>query len=360
MNGSATPVPGTSSQRPTVSVLVPCGNDSLVVARSLAALARYLTALTDRYLFELVVVDDGSTDNTVQIARAFAVGRPWVKVVHHPVPVGYGRSLRDAIEASGGEYVVTYDVAMLYSVDHIERLLTAIARQGAQIAVASPHVPGGRITAVESGRARSERLTNRLLSRSAGGVATTVTGTVRAYDGAFVRALAPGATEADFDTEVLHLAATLGARVVEIPGHHDETGRRRRAVSRRVRMRTSIATGLRTFLAFRFRPLRAVAIPGLVLVAVGVWMLGSTAWDAVGAVQDASGSFQARVSGALARVWAERPQSIVIGGLCLVVALQLLGFGWLAARNRRLLEQQQRFGVAAIRRLDGARRIPNG
>ncbi len=343
-----------------MSVLVICGNDSLVVARALAALARYLTALTDRYLFELVVVDDGSTDNTVQIARAFAVGRPWVKVVHHAAPVGYGRSLRDAVEASGGEYVVTYDVGMTYSVDHVERLLTAIRVRDAQIAVASPYAPGGRVTAVEPRRARAERLTNRLLSRSAGGIATTVTGTVRAYDGAFVRALALGATEADFDTEVLHRAEALGARVVEIPGHRDETGRRRRTTGRRVRLWTSITTGVRTFLAFRFRPLRAVAGPGLVLVVVGAWMLGSAAADVLGAVQDGSGSLQARVSGALARVWAERPHSIVVGGLCLVVALQLLGFGWLAARDRRLLEQQHRLGIAAVRRLDGAQRSRGG
>lgn len=360
MSGSPSAAPGTSLHRPTVSVLVSCGNDSLVAARSLAALARYLTALTDRYLFEMVVVDDGSTDNTVQIARAFAVGRPWVKVVHHPVPVGYGRSLRDAVEASGGQYVVTYDVGMLYSVDHIERLLTAIRLQHAQIAVASPYAPGGRVTAVEPRRARAERLTNRLLSRSAGGIATTVTGSVRAYDGAFVRALAAGATEVDFDTEVLHRAQALGARVVEIPGHRDETGRRRRMVSRRVRLWTSITTGLRTFLAFGFRPLRAVVGPGLMLAAVGVWMLGSTAWDVVGAAQDGSGSLQARVSGALAQVWAARPQSIVIGGLCLVFALQLLGFGWLAARDRRLLDQQHRLGIAAVRRLDGIHRSPGG
>ena len=65
-----------SDPRPLVSVVVPAYNEALKLMGSLTAIYAYLGTLHDRYRFELLVVDDGSTDETGDIADAFAKTHP--------------------------------------------------------------------------------------------------------------------------------------------------------------------------------------------------------------------------------------------------------------------------------------------
>jgi glycosyltransferase involved in cell wall biosynthesis len=338
--------------RPTVSVIVPCYNEALVLDRSLHAIAEHLETLTDRYLFELIVVDDGSTDETLAIAEAFAAPRPWVRVLRHHVNFRLGQALRFAFGQSRGDYVVTFDVDLTYSVDHIERLLTAIETEHAKIAVASPYMRGGRTTAIPFRRAAMSKAVNKVLSASAGRSTATVTGMVRAYDGPFIRTLVLAGMGPDINTEVLYKAQILRARVVEIPAHLDWSAQAERMAKRRVSLRVSATSRLLAFFSFLFRPLTYFALPGLVLGAVATWTLGSVLVDTVRHVRDLSGSFDSRVTDAFALTWAERPQSFVIGGITMVLAVQLISLGLLAAQNKRYFEESFQLGTSLVRRVD--------
>ena len=105
---------------PLLSVVVPAYNEALMLMGSLTTLYAYLQDLSDRYRFELVIVDDGSTDETAAIAEAFAGSRPEVRVLRHPVNFRLGQALRYGISQSKGDYVVTFDSDLTYSPDHIE------------------------------------------------------------------------------------------------------------------------------------------------------------------------------------------------------------------------------------------------
>ncbi len=61
---------------PLLSIVVPAYNEALMLMGSLTTLYAYLQDLSDRYRFELIVVDDGSTDETPAIAEAFASSGP--------------------------------------------------------------------------------------------------------------------------------------------------------------------------------------------------------------------------------------------------------------------------------------------
>ena len=58
--------------KPLISVVVPAYNEAQLVEKNLALLCEYMESLEHKYSWELIVVDDGSTDETGQLAEAFS------------------------------------------------------------------------------------------------------------------------------------------------------------------------------------------------------------------------------------------------------------------------------------------------
>lgn len=103
--------------RHKISLVIPAFNEE-------EALRDMLAATQSQPLFdaasgsEIIVVDDGSTDKTREIAR-----RAGVRVIGNPVNMGYGFSLKRGIEAAAHEYIVTIDGDGTYPVDAIPVLV---------------------------------------------------------------------------------------------------------------------------------------------------------------------------------------------------------------------------------------------
>jgi glycosyltransferase involved in cell wall biosynthesis len=328
--------------------------------RSLTTLYEYLRSLEAQYRFELLVINDGSKDETGVIADAFARTRTEVRVLHNPVNFRLGEALRRGIASSAGDFVVTFDADLSYEPEHIERMVSALREQHARIVVASPYARDGRTTAVPFGRELMSRAANKLLAVSSEHDVTTVTGMVRAYDGPFVRSLNLKAMGPEINAEILYKAQVLRARVVEVPAHLDWSNQAERMATRQVNLRVSATSKLFLFASFLFRPLYFFVIPGLVLMAVSVWTLGSVAKTVVEQFGAATGGLDHRVTDAFASAWDIRPQSFVIGGVAFVVAVQLLSLGVLATQSKRYFEELFHLQTRTLRGLndlvDGDRR----
>src|SRR2546427_697841 len=134
--------------KPLVSVVVPAFNEAAIVEKNLAALCQYMASLEDEYRWEIVVVNDGSSDGTGRLVEAFAGTRSNITVLHHHVNFGLGQALKFAFKHCRGEYIVTMDLDLSYSTDHIRRLLTRIRETRAKVVVASPYMKGGDISNV--------------------------------------------------------------------------------------------------------------------------------------------------------------------------------------------------------------------
>jgi len=98
--------PGEDWDPPNVSVLVPVKNEERVVRRLLTAMTRLEYP---RENLEVIVVEDGSKDGTLDICREFSQRLPWVKVYHRETSNGKGDALNFAFRQSMGEIIATFD-----------------------------------------------------------------------------------------------------------------------------------------------------------------------------------------------------------------------------------------------------------
>jgi Glycosyl transferase family 2 len=346
-------VAAASASRPLVSVVIPAYNEELHLERSLTAVYQYLQTLIDRYRFELLVVDDGSTDGTRAIADGFAAAHPGVRVLYHEVNYRIGQALRHAFAKSRGDYVVVFDADLSYSVDHIGRLLDTIRSEHARIVLASPYMAGGSTSAVPWHRAAMSRGANRLLATTAQGSLHTVTGMVRCYDGPFVRSLDLKSMGPEINTEILYKAQIMRARITEIPAHLDWTDQEERLRTRKVSLRVSTTSKLLMFSSFLFRPIYWFLIPGLVVLAIAAWTLGGVAWLVAQEFDEqTSGGLDHRITQAFADAYESRPHSFIVGGFSLVIGVQLLSLGLLATQSKRYFEDMFHLGTGLALRLD--------
>jgi glycosyltransferase involved in cell wall biosynthesis len=87
----------------------------------------------DKYIHEIIIVDDNSTDRTAEVARQAMREEPRVKVIRRTPPAGVGRALRDGYAAATGRYILTMDCDFVLIVPELRDLFDSVAagRDGA-------------------------------------------------------------------------------------------------------------------------------------------------------------------------------------------------------------------------------------
>src|SRR5690606_33410744 len=122
---------------------------------------------------------------------------------------------------SKGDYIITLDLDLSYSVNHIERLLEKIIETEADVVIASPYMKGGKVTNVPFGRKLMSRFVNFLLEVISREKIHTFTGMVRAYNGNYLKHLALKARDNEINPEIIYKTILLRGSIVEIPAHLD-------------------------------------------------------------------------------------------------------------------------------------------
>ncbi len=113
---------------PVVTVVIPVFN-------SAATLARAMQSVLDQSLadFELLVVDDGSTDDSLALARRLAGADPRVQVVALPKNGGKARAMNHAMALAHGAWVAVLDADDRYLPDRLATLVAAGEAQGVDL-----------------------------------------------------------------------------------------------------------------------------------------------------------------------------------------------------------------------------------
>ena len=330
-----------SATRPLVSLVVPAFNEAIIVEHNLARLCTYMQSLESRFRWEVVVINDGSTDATGDLADEFAKTHANVRVFHHITNFGLGQAFKFAFNRCRGEYVITLDADLSYSPDHIAQLLQKIQQTRAKIVVASPYMEGGKISDVPWLRRVFSVGANRFLSHAANGELSTLTSMVRVYDGRFLRSLNLRAQGMEIMPEIIYKAKLLGARIEEIPAHLDWSELRARVTSRRSSMRLWRHTVSIILSGFLFRPVMFFILPGLAMLLFALYVNGWTVAHFIAHFQALSQypDFFGRASAAVSAAYAESPHTFIIGISALMLGIQLVGLGILALQNKNYFEE---------------------
>lgn len=110
----------------SLSVFMPCYNEAANVERVAKEAVEILDKLGCDY--ELILVNDGSKDETGKIADKIAAEKPRVKVVHHPHNLGYGAALQSGFKAASKELVFYTDGDGQFDISQMPELLPLIEK----------------------------------------------------------------------------------------------------------------------------------------------------------------------------------------------------------------------------------------
>ncbi len=105
LNGN--PPGNASKNHPSISVFFPCYNEASNVESLVEKTIQVLTSLTPD--FEIILVNDGSSDGTAEVIDTLAEKNPCVKAVHHHQNSGYGAALQSGFRAASKDLVFYTD-----------------------------------------------------------------------------------------------------------------------------------------------------------------------------------------------------------------------------------------------------------
>jgi dolichyl-phosphate beta-glucosyltransferase len=120
---------------PTYSIVIPAYNESSRLAASLEKVLAYVHA--EGWDAEVIVVNDGSRDNTAEIVRSFAARDPILRLVENPGNRGKGYSVRNGMVNARGKILLFSDADLSSPIEEAPKLLQALEGGGADIAIGS-------------------------------------------------------------------------------------------------------------------------------------------------------------------------------------------------------------------------------
>ena len=138
------------------TVVIPAYNEGLRIGETLDRVTAYLRARGAAH--EVLVVDDGSTDDTAQVVSRWAEKSPAVRLVRLDRNRGKGAALREGVARSAGRLVVVTDADMSTPIEDLERLEQAL-EQGCAAAFGSRAAAGAEVQERQS-------LARRILGRA--------------------------------------------------------------------------------------------------------------------------------------------------------------------------------------------------
>jgi dolichol-phosphate mannosyltransferase len=194
-----------------ISIIFPAYNEAENLRRFPAEVFPVFDGLGEEY--EVIIVDDGSTDETAEIAKSLGSR---VRLVQHDRNRGLGAAIRTGVKEARGDLVITMDSDLTFAPKDVPRLLERYRKGDVDVVSGSPKLAGyGKD--IPSYRVLVGKISTLIYSTVFGRWLTAVSPIFRLYKRDDLLDIPLAATGFDINAEILFHLVRRGKRVAEIP-----------------------------------------------------------------------------------------------------------------------------------------------
>ena len=245
-----------------ISVIIPMFNEEHNVLNTLDRITRALDSIPRNW--EIVVVNDGSTDKTKKLVEDYCRLHRWVRLISYPQNRGRGKALRWGFAQARGAIICTTDADLSYDERHILQMIEMLDKKPElDLVVGSPYARGGKTQGVPFLRLLLSKWGNKILGFAMKGGVSTVTGVLRAYRRECIHSLELESDGKEIHLEILSKAMAMGYRAGELPA----TLKARERGKSKFRFKATAVSHL--IFSFFERPILLFGAIGLFMVSLG-------------------------------------------------------------------------------------------
>lgn len=202
---------------PFYSIIIPAYNEAERIGASLDRILGYIAE--SRWSAEIIVVNDGSRDNTSQVVQEYSRRNPIIRVLENPGNRGKGYSVRNGMLNASGQVLLFTDADLSSPIEEANKLFAVVESGQADVAIGSRYLQSELQT-------RKQPLHRRMLGRAFNGALRMILGLsyvdtqcgFKAFNRKAVTTIFPNMKieRWGFDPEILFLARRYGLRVAEV------------------------------------------------------------------------------------------------------------------------------------------------
>jgi glycosyltransferase involved in cell wall biosynthesis len=319
-----------------ISVIIPMFNEEENVTETIVRVKRLLEEAGDPY--EIIPVNDGSTDHTLDVLDKVASADPHIRVVSYWKNGGRGKALRYGFKAASGRYIATIDADLSYDPAYILKMAQVLDEESdIDIVLVSPYMEGGGTEGVPRDRLFVSRMGNKVLQLALPEKIHTLTCIVRCYRNEVINSLDLESDGKEIHLEILSKILAMGYHIREIPAVLTS---RKKGKSKFTFRSTAISHLLFTIFE---RPALLFGFVGVVLFLIGLGLGGYILYLYYNLILNPN-----------------RPL-ITLMILFILGGIQILSFGFLASQIHFLRKEVllNRKALAHIKRLSPPRKAEN-
>jgi dolichol-phosphate mannosyltransferase len=199
-----------------ISVIIPMFNEAENAPDTIARVEKILLGMGEP--FEIIPVNDGSTDNTLKLLDGIASCNEHVRVVSYWKNGGRGKALRHGFKAARGRYIASIDADLSYDPAYIAQMAQALDEdRDIDVVLVSPYMPGGKTVGVPRERLFVSWMGNKVLQMALPEKIHTITCVVRCYRSEVISSLDLESNGKEIHLEILSKLLAMGYKIKEIP-----------------------------------------------------------------------------------------------------------------------------------------------
>lgn len=257
----------TETDRPVVSIILPMYNEGENVYRNLKCI---LTVLGEMPVaWELLLIDDGSTDDTKTQAEKALSGLLNAHIISYKPNIGRGFALRKGFEVAKGDYIITTESDLSWGAEIIPKIYNGLISNDVDVVIVSPYIQRDGLINVPLKRRILSKLGNRILTFGLPGNLTMITGMARGYKREVIDRIILQMNGKEIHIEIISKLIAIGANIKEIPGTITWEKKDNRDKKRKSSLKTKKLIMSHLYFSLAESPLHFIGLLGLIFIGFG-------------------------------------------------------------------------------------------